>query len=113
VIPEKLKKDLSLYHQTFHKPIMLTEFGADTIAGLHTVPASIFSEEYQLEFIKTYVETIKELPFVIGEHVWNFADFMTKPGLTRMNGNKKGVFTRDRQPKMVAHWLKDYWKQSH
>jgi beta-glucuronidase len=110
VIPEKLKKDLVLYHETFHKPIMLTEFGADTIAGLHTLPAQVFSEEYQLEFIKTYVHTIKELPFVIGEHVWNFADFMTKPGLTRFNGNKKGVFTRDRQPKMVAHWLKEYWK---
>ncbi len=109
VIPEKLKKDLMHYHEKFHKPIMLTEFGADTIAGLHTLPAQVFSEEYQLEFIKTYVHTLKELPFVIGEHVWNFADFMTKPGLTRMNGNKKGVFTRDRQPKMVAHWLKDYW----
>jgi len=110
VIPEKLKKDLVLYHETFHKPIMLTEFGADTIAGLHTLPAQVFSEEYQLEFIKTYVHTIKELPFVIGEHVWNFADFMTKPGLTRFHGNKKGVFTRERQPKMVAHWLKEYWE---
>ena len=110
VIPEKLKKDLMDYHEIFHKPIMLTEFGADTIAGLHTLPAQVFSEEYQLEFIKTYIKTIRELPFVIGEHVWNFADFMTKPGLTRMHGNKKGVFTRDRQPKMVAHWLKDFWK---
>lgn len=110
IVPEKLKKDLVAYHQRFGKPIMLTEFGADTIAGLHTLPAQVFSEEFQQEFIKTYVETISELPFIIGEHVWNFADFMTKPGLTRVNGNKKGVFTRDRQPKMVAHYLRDHWK---
>ena len=30
----------------------------------------------------------------IGEHVWNFADFMTTQGVTRVVGNRKGVFTR-------------------
>ena len=36
---------------------------------------------------------------VVGEHVWNFADFATTPGIMRVGGNKKGVFTRDRSPK--------------
>ena len=35
---------------------------------------------------------------VVGEQVWNFADFTTS-GIMRVGGNKKGVFTRDRQPK--------------
>ena len=51
-------------------------------------------------------------PFVIGEHVWNFADFATKQGITRFDGNRKGVFTRDRRPKMAAHWLRDAWKEA-
>lgn len=109
VIITKLTKDLNAYFDKYHKPIMLTEFGADTISGVHTLPAQVFSEEFQWEFIKTYVNVLKTLPFVIGEHIWNFADFMTKPGLTRMHGNRKGVFTRDRQPKMVAHFLKEHW----
>ena len=47
----------------------------------------------------------------IGEHIWNFADFMTKQEPRRVAGNKKGLFTRERQPKMSAHLLRSrYWK---
>jgi beta-glucuronidase len=45
-----------------------------------------------------------------GEHVWNFADFQTTLGIYRVDGNKKGVFTRDRKPKAVAHDLRTRWK---
>lgn len=70
--------------------------------------------------------------FFIGEFIWNFADFRTAQSIlhdhiqllnmylithtehiqliftayTRVGGNKKGVFTRDRQPKMVAHHIR-------
>jgi beta-galactosidase/beta-glucuronidase len=33
------------------------------------------------------------------EQMWNFADFATTSGIMRIGGNKKGAFTRDRQPK--------------
>ena len=46
----------------------------------------------------------------IGEHIWNFADFMTKQEPRRVAGNKKGIFTRERQPKLAAHVLRArYW----
>ena len=51
--------------------------------------------------------------FVIGEHVWAFADFATKQGLTRIGGNKKGIFTRQRQPKAAAFTLRERWKGTH
>nr|WP_275078436.1 glycoside hydrolase family 2 TIM barrel-domain containing protein [Parafrankia soli] len=51
------------------------------------------------------------IPEFIGEQVWNFADFRTGPGIHRVDGNKKGVFTRDRQPKAGAHYLRDRWKR--
>ncbi len=110
VIFDQLTDQLNQYYQKFKKPMILTEFGADTLAGLHKLPSVAFSEEFQVEFLKEYQKVLKTLPFVIGEHVWNFADFLTKQGLTRIDGNKKGVFTRDRQPKMAAHWLKEQWK---
>jgi beta-glucuronidase len=108
-IEDKLTKDLNLYHEKFHKPILMTEFGADTISGFHQLPSAMFSEEFQVEFLEEYQRIFKKLPFVIGEHVWNFADFQTKQGLQRFGGNKKGVFTRDRQPKMAAHFLRKSW----
>jgi beta-glucuronidase len=110
IVAERIRNDFDDYYKKFKKPIMLTEFGADTIAGLHALPSVPFSEEFQVEFLSIYQQTIDELDYVIGEHVWNFADFMTKQGLTRFNGNKKGVFSRDRQPKMVAHFLREQWK---
>lgn len=87
----------------------MSEYGADTIAGFHQDPPVMFSEEYQCELLKRYHNIFDKLDFVIGEHVWNFADFATKQGVTRVLGNKKGVFTRQRQPKSAAHLLKERW----
>ena len=46
---------------------------------------------------------------VVGEHVWNFADFRTSGAIFRVDGNKKGVFTHDRRPKAAAHLLRARW----
>ncbi|HBY65768.1 MAG TPA: beta-glucuronidase, partial [Acholeplasmataceae bacterium] len=78
--------------------------------GFHQLPSAMFSEEFQVEFLEEYTRIFKKLPYVIGEHVWNFADFQTKQGLQRFGGNKKGVFTRERQPKMAAHFLRKSWE---
>jgi beta-glucuronidase len=48
----------------------------------------------------------------VGEHVWNFADFATTSGITRVDGNKKGVFTRDRRPKAAAFTLRRRWREA-
>ena len=112
VIESQLTHSIQSYIDQYNKPVVLTEFGADTIAGLHTLPAQAFSEEFQVEFIEIYLKVASQIEGVVGTHIWNFADFQTKPGLTRFNGNKKGVFTRNRQPKMAAHFIKKYFKES-
>ena len=105
-----LEKELRQWHEKYGKPVLLTEFGADTIEGLHTLPSEAFSEEYQTEFLQETCKVLDSLPFIAGEHVWNFADFKTKQGVIRVRGNRKGIFTRERQPKMAAHWLRRRWK---
>ena len=52
----------------------------------------------------------KKYPFVQGELIWNYADFQTGQGIIRVNGNKKGIFTRDRQPKAAAFTVKKRWE---
>jgi len=47
---------------------------------------------------------------VVGEQLWNFADFSTKSGVMRVDGNKKGVFTRDRRPKAATDHLRRRWQ---
>ncbi|MBS3995085.1 MAG: beta-glucuronidase [Alkaliphilus sp.] len=106
---KRLIKWLRDCYKADKKPILLAEYGVDTVAGLHKEPAIMFSEEFQVQFLKAYHEIFDQLPFVIGEHVWNFADFMTGQDIVRVDGNKKGVFTRQRQPKMAAHYLRERW----
>ena len=108
----KLEKDLTRWHERTGKPVFLTEFGAEAIAGLHQDPPVMFSEEYQAALIERYLDVCARLPFVIGAHVWTFTDFMTKQGVSRVDGNKKGVFTRDRRPKMAAHLLRKRWAEN-
>ncbi|ADU28966.1 beta-glucuronidase [Evansella cellulosilytica] len=109
LIDFQLEKELKDWYAKYKQPIIITEYGADAIAGFHQDPPVMFTEEYQCEMIKEYHKVMDRLPFVIGEHVWNFADFATKQGVTRIVGNKKGVFTRQRQPKAAAHMLRKRW----
>jgi beta-glucuronidase len=107
---EGLEAELLAWAAKHEKPILVTEYGADTIAGLHSAEANPWSEEYQADLLDTYHRVFDRIPEVVGEHVWNFADFATTQTVTRVEGNKKGVFTRDRRPKLAAHRLRDRWR---
>lgn len=98
------------YWKTKGKPVMITEYGADTVAGLHNTVPGMFSEEYQTEYYQKMNEVLDQCPFVVGEQLWNFADFATIQGLMRVDGNKKGILTRDRRPKLAAHYCRNRWK---
>jgi beta-glucuronidase len=106
-----LAQELDTLHEKLGRPIVLTEFGADTVAGTHSQPPEMWSEEYQVDLLRRYLDVAASRPFVAGLHVWNFADFKTGQGIIRMAGlNQKGVFTRDRRPKMAAHFLRSRWR---
>ncbi len=105
-----LSSELDQVHDKFPKPLLLTEFGADTVPGHHAQPPEMFSEEYQAEMLTRYVELLNSKPFVVGHHVWNMCDFKTGQAVHRFGGmNLKGVFTRDRRPKLAAHRLRELW----
>lgn len=91
----------------------------------------MWSEEFQEELLSKYFQAFDQLrteDFFLGEMIWNFADFNTAQSsytsvnicifvsihfilaFIRVGGNKKGIFTRNRQPKASAYLLrKRYW----
>lgn len=91
------------------KPIVFSEYGADTQPGLHKLPSVMWSEEYQIELLQMFNRVFDSYDFIRGEQPWNLADFQTVEGNMRVNGNKKGLFTRDRQPKAAAFYLRKRW----
>jgi len=99
-------------HQLFpSKPIIITEFGADAFIGLHSEPPLMWSEEYQAEFLMKYIEEFSRKEYIHGLHIWNFADFRTSQNHWRTILNRKGIFTRDRQPKLSVKIVKDLFSK--
>lgn len=106
---EQLCREELSFWNSLGKPFLFTEYGADTVSGFHDTTPVMYTEEYQIEYYKVNHKVTDEMENFVGEQVWNFADFATSQSLLRVQGNKKGIFTRDRKPKMVAHYLRDRW----
>ncbi|MEQ1544761.1 beta-glucuronidase [Methyloglobulus sp.] len=105
-----LEEELDAAWETWCKPIIMTEFGADTLAGMHGQPNAMWTEEYQAEYIRGHLTVAACKDYIAGMQVWNFADFAAVQSTMRVGGlNMKGVFTRIRTPKMAAHVLREFW----
>jgi beta-glucuronidase len=103
---------LDRVHRKLGKPIILTEFGADAVPGSHADPPAMWTEEYQAELIERLLRVAGRRSFVAGAHVWAFADFATAQADHRPSSlNFKGVFTRDRRPKLAASRLRELWQR--
>ncbi|XP_066552206.1 beta-glucuronidase [Amia ocellicauda] len=113
LIPIQLNTQFENWYSKYKKPIIQSEYGADVVPGLHMDPPMMFTEEYQNTVLQYYHSVFdqKRQKYLIGELIWNFADFMTAQTITRVVGNKKGIFTRQRQPKAGAFVLRQrYWR---
>ncbi|SNC77681.1 beta-galactosidase [Hymenobacter gelipurpurascens] len=96
------------------KPLLVTEYGADSDVRLHSFDPRRFDKttEYANAYHQFYLQAMLERPFVAGSAVWNLAEFNSE---TRQEAvphiNNKSLMTGDRQPKDAyllyqAHLLK-------
>ncbi|KAF5308075.1 hypothetical protein FQR65_LT06450 [Abscondita terminalis] len=109
MIVKNVVEEANAWHTKYNKPVLMSEYGADAMPGLHIYPEYIWTEEYQLNLMFNHFkafDTLRREDWFVGEFIWNFADFKTAQTYTRVGGNKKGIFTRDRQPKPSAHHLR-------
>lgn len=106
---KRLEDELLIWQSKFKRPLLMLEYGTDTLAGMHSTGEVPWSEEYQSAFYDMSHRVFDRIEAIRGEQVWNFADFSTGYAIYRVGGNKKGVFTRDRQPKTAAHTLRKRW----
>jgi beta-glucuronidase len=107
-----LEAELHAWVDKLGKPIIITEYGADTLGGLHATIAAPWTEEYQARLLAMSHRVFDRVDAVVGEQIWHFADFATSSGIMRVDGNKKGVFTRDRRPKAATEHLRRRWRDA-
>jgi beta-glucuronidase len=120
-ISARISQDLLNWRLAYPtKPVMVSEYGADTISGLHNDPSFMFTEEYQKDFYSVYHAAFDNVSslihpdtgYFIGEFPWTMFDYATEQSTIRVGGlNCKGLFTRERQPKAAAFLIKSRYEQ--
>jgi beta-glucuronidase len=49
IIPTSVRRDVLSWRALHRKPVLISEYGADAVAGIHNDPPIAFSEEFQSE----------------------------------------------------------------
>ena len=66
--------------------------------GCTRVVAQPWTEEYQVDYLDMNHRVFDRIDAVVGEHVWNFADFATTPGIMRVGRQQEGRLHPRPQP---------------
>lgn len=106
-------------HQNFPSVPIIVEFGAGAgFAGEHYEPAREGSEEYQVERLKVFANLISKKEYIAGAICWALFDYRIREkweweagAFMKPGEYVKGIYTRDRKPKMAAYTFRDLFKK--
>ncbi len=89
----------------YNKPVMISEFGADALQGLHGDTLTRWTEEYQEDLFRRTLKMLRKIPQFKGVTPWILCDFRSprrvlpniqdgwnRKGLIGQNGTKKKAF---------------------
>jgi len=94
------------YSTKWKKPLIVSEFGADALAGAHADAETRFSEEYQARLYEQQIAMLTKIPELAGMTPWVLFDFRSprrplpvvedyynRKGLISTSGQKKQAFS--------------------
>ena len=86
------------------KPVIITEFGADALTGLHGGLTDKGTEEYQAYVYEKQIETIRGISYIKGMTPWILYDFRCPRRTASIQGyyNRKGLLSEDKKYKKPA-----------
>lgn len=86
------------------KPVIITEFGADALKGLHGSLEDKGTEEYQAYVYERQIETIGGISYIKGMTPWILHDFRCPRRTAAIQGyyNRKGLLSEDKKYKKPA-----------
>jgi beta-glucuronidase len=86
------------------KPMLVSEFGADCVAGLHGTADEIRTEEFQADFYRRQFTGILGIPCVVGTSPWVLYDFRApfRQNKYQRGYNRKGLIGEDHQSRKIA-----------
>ncbi len=86
------------------RPVVISETGADAVAGLNGPDTRLFTEEYQARILTRQVEIAARTKYVVGTFIWLLYDFRTDRRQTRhqRGWNLKGVVAADKTTRKLG-----------
>jgi beta-glucuronidase len=94
------------------RPLILSEFGADALAGYHRAGDPKFTEEYQAEYYRKTLAMAERMPTLRGMSPWILKDFRSprREHPVFQNGwNRKGIVSETGVRKRAFGVLADYY----
>jgi beta-glucuronidase len=108
--PEKI--DGIQWKTEYQKPFVISEFGADALAGRHGDENTVWTEEYQANVYRRQVAMFQRIPFLSGTIAWVLVDFRSpRRMLTGIQDyyNRKGLYSDRGERKEAFYILRDYY----
>jgi len=110
-LPEKADK--INYKTNYDKPVIVSEFGADALQGLHGDSLTRWTEEYQANVYEHQINLMKRIPNLSGISPWILADFRSPrrnlPGI-QDHWNRKGLISDKGIKKKSFYILKKFYE---
>jgi beta-glucuronidase len=112
---EKLE-DLPNYTFSFKydRPVIITEFGGDALAGFHADSATRWSEEFQAKLYRYQLQMLRGIDALRGMTPWILVDFRSprrQHPVYQNFWNRKGLLSETGQKKEAFFVLKDFYDQ--
>jgi len=106
--------DLPRYHFTikYDRPVIITEFGGDALAGNHGDPETRWTEEYQQSLYENQIKMLTGIPGLRGTTPWILCDFRSprrQHPVFEGGWNRKGMISETGERKQAFAVLADYY----
>ncbi|RZK38712.1 MAG: beta-glucuronidase [Pedobacter sp.] len=98
----------------YDKPVVITEFGGDALAGFHADEDTRWSEEYQEALYKNQIIMLSKIDNLRGMTPWILTDFRSprrQHPIYQNFWNRKGLLSETGKKKKAFYVLQDYYKQ--
>jgi beta-glucuronidase len=103
-----------VWENAFGKPLVMSELGADALAGHHGDPGERYTEEFQARFYERQIAMLETIPFLRGLSPWILQDFRSPrrnlPGI-QDHYNRKGLVSERGQRKLAFHVLRAWYER--
>ena len=110
-LPDGIKK--INYKTDYDKPIIISEFGAGALQGMHGDSLTRWTEEFQAYVYTEQLKLMKRIPYLNGMTPWVLADFRSPrrslPGIQDF-WNRKGIISDKGIKKKAFYILQDFYK---